>query len=513
MTDLYPREQEQTALPQHAQVLARSSMPSFHPPTRHRPFISKHLMTDDTEHDGDPDAICKEAFIVQLFQHWKAKTVEHQHALSSQGYATVSVNAASSESPTMNEQNAVSSGSIAPLQKRATPLVTTQARRNANFKKSLSTPADAFNPNLLAPHANTKGAPAAASTLAKKPTRPGPIFIAPKKSQAPSQPRPYAWPSLDELSQNKRKAISERPSGSSDDASPTSISPSWAPAPPRFLFQSSTSLYDDETSGEENDHESLLIRNRRVLQKPRTTNEKHTLSMPSHLIIPTSISITDPDGHSRVLDSSNDWMDEFANNERIVENDFFAVTPADYDHVFGYPSSASNLNLPPSPSSIDGHKLHSIGEEEEEHDWPKHGNRNGLILSKELDRIEAFSRSRQSILSVEKKDSEREGSRQRRKVLERRWSDSYLSDDDDDDHHRLKRTALVKMASTTSISKPAVTPPAKVSKTKYLLIKLHLAPSPTKDDDANVSPTTGANPPARKRTVRRATDKKRYQTR
>ncbi|CAF4491427.1 unnamed protein product, partial [Rotaria magnacalcarata] len=60
-----------------------------------------------------------------------------------------------------------------------------------------------------------------------------------------------------------------------------------------------------------------------------------------------------------------------------------------------------------------------------------------------------------------------------------------------------------------STTKQTINPPVKLSLKKYLLMKLHLASS-SKDDESNMlSPTI--NPP-KMRLVRRAADKKRYQT-
>nr|ACD88961.1 PKD channel [Adineta vaga] len=554
MTDLYQYEQQtkqqsQTNLPAHTSILTNTNMPSFYPATRHRSFISKHLT--DHDDDDDPDSIYKEAFIVQIFQHWKLKTLEHQQALHNPENITTSndflqpppintsvpvelstneitpIEISSSDNkdevPNVNE-------SLKPngptMQKRAIPLVTTQTRRHTAFKKSFSTPADSSNPNLLTPHAKTKSGPTVTITTAKKPTKPAPIFIAPKKSQPPSQPRSYAWLSTEESLQAKRKGTVEKPNLLSVDLNSIPISPAWAPAPPttptRFFSQSpGTSFDDDETSGDENNHESLLIRNKRLFKKPTQTKEKHPLSIPSNLIIPTAICVTDPHGHSRVFDFSSDWMDEFANSKRIVENDFLASTSYNSNNIDEnslpcpiLPMTSSSSSSSPSPNSLDKYPLHSIGEEEEEDQYEQRNslekeNQDSIILSKELDRIEAYSRSRQTNVNVEKKDFDQNSTKNRKVQLERRWSDSFVSDDED--HLQSQQSSLIKMASATSIIKP---PPAKLSKTKYLLMKLHLAPSPIKDDDSNISATSNlTNPPPRKRTVRRSTDKKRYQTR
>ncbi|CAF1403801.1 unnamed protein product [Adineta ricciae] len=516
MTDLYHHEHQPkstSTLPAHTSVLTESTMPSYYPQTRHRPFISRHLADHD---DDDSDSTYKEAFIVQVFQHWKLKTLEHQQALHNpanitthNGFAQISsTNPPVSPTETATSNNTPNDSSSSEnkdetsnvsdpsksiessIQKRAIPLVTTQARRRTAFRKSLSTPPDCSNPNLLTPYTKTRSAPTASNSncngsntstaTTRKPAKPAPIFIAPKKSQ----PRSYTWLSIstDDVSQTKRKSIT------GDEQNPAPISPLWAPAPPtiptRFFTQSSGVLYDDDgTSSDENNHESLLIRNKRFFKKPSKTKENHVSFVPSNLIIPTTICITDPDGHSRVFDCSTDWMDgEFANSERIIENDYLAAATFNPNHTYDYCSSSSSTipitsSSSPSPNSLDKYGLHSIGEEEEEEE-----NRDGLILSKELNHIQAYSRVRQTNSSVEKKDSDQSLKHKLKLPLERRWSDSCVSDDEDP--IELQPPRLIKMASATSITKQT---PAKISKTKYLLMKLHLAPSPTKDDDTNMS--------------------------
>jgi len=527
MTDLYHPEHPQQQQTEHTPISTRSEMPSFYPPTRHRTFLSKHLTDHD---DDDPDSIYKEAFIVQIFQHWKIKTLEHQHGINNSGNTTTSnhfsrpisnkfspvetstIETISNETSSNDNKDELSNinqaqNSIITMKKRETPLVTSHTRRTANLKKSISAPVDFSNPNLLTPYTKNK-CTTATTTVAKKPTKPAPIFIAPKKSLPPPIPRSYSSCSFDESAQTKRKVSLVRQNAIGDDQNPIPISPSWAPAPPTtptrlFLQTPSSSLDDDESSSDENIHESLLIRSNKKIKNTAKTKEKHPLSIHSNLIIPTAIFITNPHGHTRIYDSNNDSLEEPVNTERMFDNDFIQTTSSDH-------SSSSGIVIIP-PSNLDKHALHSIGEEEEEESTDKENN-DGIILSKALDRIEAFTRSRQTISNVQDTNTHQDEHENVKRTLGRRWSDGFVSDDED--HIRSPQSLLVKMASTSSLMKQPVTPPVKLSKTKYLLIKLHLAPSPYKDDDSNISSLSSTtNSSSRKRTVRRSSDKKRYQTR
>ena len=191
--------------------------------------------------------------------------------------------------------------------------------------------------------------------------------------------------------------------------------------------------------------------------------------------------VTDPHGQSRVFDLKADSIDD-----STVDND----TPVDHSS---------------SPAMTEKYTLHSIGEEEEEGSANKN-NTDGIILSKELDRIEAFTRSRQTNADVQNQnDAKAAGDDDDEMIpLGRRWSEG-------EDQLRSPQSALTKMASTSAIPKPAGVQPTKISKTKYLLMKLHLSSPTSRDDDASAS-TTVTHLPPRKRTVRRSSDKKRYQT-
>ena len=72
-------KKQPTNLTQSSSLFMQTAMPSFYPSTRHRTLITTNLTERD---DDDPDSIYKEAFITQIFQHWKIKALEHQQALN-----------------------------------------------------------------------------------------------------------------------------------------------------------------------------------------------------------------------------------------------------------------------------------------------------------------------------------------------------------------------------------------------------------------------------------------------
>jgi len=192
--------------------------------------------------------------------------------------------------------------------------------------------------------------------------------------------------------------------------------------------------------------------------------------------------VTDPHGHPHLYDSSSESLEKSTDNPQTI----------------GKRSEMS------PPSNFETYALHSIGEEDEPIDKNA---KNGIILSKELDRIEAYKRSRQTNPNAQNKNTNNKPSENRKNRLGRRWSDGSVSDDDDEHTH----SPMVKMASVTSILKQSTNLAPKISKTKQFLIKLHLA-SPNKDDSSNALTTNLIPPPPQRRTVRRSTDKKRYQT-
>jgi hypothetical protein len=523
MMELYPHEQQQTKLTEHSTLINRSKMPSFYPPSRHRTLITSHF----SDHDDDDDhshSIYKEEFILQIFQHWKIKTLEHQQALNNSGtntrpnhFSQALVNTASpketssietipNETSLTNNKDEISNTiepekPITTMQKRVTPIPQSYARRKAALKKSISAPTEFLNPNLLLPHAKNKLASTLSTTAGKKSPKPGPIFIAPKKTQPSIRPRSCSLLSSDESIQSKRKSSSEKQNSPGDEQS---VSPTWAP--PRFSIQSpGSSIDDNEDSSDESDYESLLIRNKKSLKKTSKTKAIFFFPIPPNVIIPTAVLLTDPNGNSHTLDLNDDAFEDSVNSRRIIENIYPNNLP---DHSL---SSSSSIETTPSTSPVDHDKyaLHSIGEEEEY--VIEKNNNDGVILSKELNRIDAISRSRQINSNVQKKDTNRNQDENSNTPLGRRWSDSVVSDDED--HIEPVKSPLVKTTSTTSVTKQSVNPPVKLSRTKYLLMKLHLTSSPNKDDVSNTSSSATTNPPpSRKRTVRRSSDKKRYQT-
>ena len=378
--------------------------------------------------------------------------------------------------------------------KRVTPIPASYIRRKEALKKTLTPPPDLLNPNLLAPYTKIKSR--AATTTIKKSPKPGPIFIAPKKTPPSYIARTYSLCSFDESNQIKNKAILERQNSLNDDQVLTSTSSTWVPTPPITPTRCfSQSFDDDKTSSDDDNNESLLIRKKKVNKKPPKPIEKSSLPIHPNIIIPTAIFIIDPYGHTRSYDWNNDSEGELINTQRIVDDDFNAS------------NTAGERNRTMSTTSVDKHGLHSIGEEDEgsiEKDNNNNNNNNESILSKALNRIEAFTRSQQTNLSVEKTTNDL--NEDDKIPLGRRWSDGNLSDDDQPGQS--SQASLVKMSSTTSVVKQVPTATTKISKTKYLLMKLHLT-SPSKDEELDIS----TNPtPSRKRTVRRSSDKKRYQT-
>ena len=423
MTEFYP-EQQSTNLTDSSPLITNSTMPSFYPPSaRHRTILTKQLTNRDDDDEHDHDSISKEAFIIQIFQHWKIKALEHQQALNASANHFTSAGQSSESTPNIEiptDENTAPVQHPPAIRKRVTPL-----RRKDPLKKTVSAPIELSNPNLLAPDTKSK----VRSNLPKKAPKPGPIFIAPKKTQLPAIPRGYSLYCPDDV--KRRTPIDDEHQHHTNRS---------------FLSPISNSIDDDDgTSSDDSSHESLFLRNRSAMKKPVVPKEEYIL--PSHVIIPTAIMITDPYGYSHAYDADG------------------------------------------SVFSGDKYRLHSIGEEDE--GLNEKNQQNGLILSKELNRIEAFTRSRQTSTDSEQQTET--------KALGRRWSDGGVSDEDE----HSPPSSIVKVASVTSVVKPA-----KVSKTKYLLMKLHLTSS-SKDDESN----NCSLPPPRKRVVRRSSDKKRYQTR
>lgn len=480
MTEFYPSNEPATDLSRSSSQSTERAMPNFHPSTRQRTLISKHLTDQD---DDESDSVYKEAFIIQVFQHWKIKTLEHQQTLNNRekNPGTDNFTYAHAQSPPSVSIETVQDESLsAGLPKRVTPVPASYVRRKENLRKNLSHSSEVLNPNLLIPHAKAKSSTGSVGST-KKSHKPAPIFIAPKKTQPFLPPRSFSLPSVDEAVQSKRKVPLEKQLSAGDESSTSSVA-SWAPT--RFAAQSAaTSLTDDDddgTSSDDSRNESLLIRNKK-LHKPTTTTRTQVFpSSPVQLNVPTAVLITDPHGNSRILDfQSSSWYE-------TLDDESSTLTPSEI------------------------YTLHSIGEEEEGQE-ELNKKVDGLILSKELDRIQAFTRSRQPQVDSPMKNLEPESSKV---PLGRRWSDGVVSDDDEKMNSSAPAPSLmVKMASTTSVSKQTSASPVKLSKTKYLLMKLHLTSAPIKTEGADLPPAGAASSSSsRKRTVRRSTDKKRYQT-
>ncbi|CAF1178178.1 unnamed protein product [Rotaria sordida] len=539
MTQFYHHEQQPTQLVEHSSLLTESEMPSLYPSSRHRTFISKHLTNrdDDDDDDDDPDSIYKEAFIIEIFQHWKAKALEHQHTMNNSENITTSndftqtleqktssvetSNMETIPNETSSNNNKVEltninepSVSTIAMKKRTTPLPISHTRRKESAKKCITTLSESLNPNLLAPHTKNKYG---TTTTTKKSTKPTTIFIEPKKTQPSLSQRPYSVFSFEESAQMNRRTLLEKQNGIGDDHSPTSISSTWTPtsyitSTRSYLHSQNSSHYDDETSSDESTHESLLIRNKKYVKKRTNNQEKYPLSNLSNLIIPTAIYITDPNGNSRTFDLNDDSMEEYFHSGRIIDRDIISTnTNVPYFKNMSTHSSSSTGAKVSSIEQIihDKHALHSIGEEEEEGSIDKY-NYDGNILSKQLDRMEAFTQVRKTKSNVQTIDTNRNQHENNQIPLARRWSDGFVSDDDNEDIPSPQRP-MTKTPSATSIMKPTVTPPVKISKTKYLLMKLHLTLSPQKNDNSNTSGTT-TNLPPQKRTVRRSSDKKHSRT-
>jgi len=204
MTEFYQHEQQQNSeLTDPSSVLSRSIMPSFHPSTRHRTLITKHLTEQDEE--DDPNSIYKDAFIIQIFQHWKVKTLEHHQVLNnatnlsttnhfSQALAiksppVVTTNTETKPPETSSDINEPEKP-LPTVQKRVKPVPASYLRRKEALKISSSLLTESANPNLLAPCASIKSR--AIPTAARKVHKPPPIFIAPKKTLPSPVPRSYA---------------------------------------------------------------------------------------------------------------------------------------------------------------------------------------------------------------------------------------------------------------------------------------------------------------------------------
>ncbi|CAF0760713.1 unnamed protein product [Adineta ricciae] len=464
-------------------------MPSVNSSSRN-PLIKQQSLADNhREHEND---VYKNARISQAVQQWHSQTSNMYvlpppaDSIPTNGHANPNLSNSTDKTSNKDEiqsNQTESDKSTMTVKKRTTPVPASYARRRANIKN------EAAAANLLQPNNKTK--PAGAST--KKPVKPSPIFIAPKKTS--QQPHTYSTPLFDELQQLQRKNTLERQKASIDDQqniSPVASSMSSS-SPVRFFAHSSASSLDDEYSSDESDHESLLIRKKMSHIKDHQLN----LSCPSYFALPPTICITDPHGQSYTIDTDDHYAGLNDVHEQTNDSD-------PYSPVFAHPmeiSPSPTDNSMPSSAILDKHPLHSIGEEEEDED-----NADVNTFSKELNRIEALTRSRQPKVDVTSQEIEQPD----KEPLSRRWSDGIV--DQDKEKGAGAQSTLIKMPSVASVTKPTTTsPPVKLSKTKYILMKLHLT-SANKDDESNMSSAAIVTNPPKKRTVHRSSDKKRYQT-
>lgn len=539
MTEIYHHEQ-QTKFLTSSPLITQANMPSFHPSTRHRPLVTRQLSNTDND---DPDPIYKDALIIEIFQHWKAKALEHQNSINNaeniakSNHFTQALKRETSSTQIQNTEKTVQENTtnntisesltitesqkpIETIQKRPIPLPPSNVRRRSATKKNLVTPnTTTLNPNLLAPHTKNKygttNNPTGPPYGAKKPPKPSTIFIEPKKTQPSMPPRSFGSFSCDEPHQMKRISSFEKQNVPDDDQNPSAVSSTWIPpsravVPRAISYLQNNSFYDDETSSDESNYESLLIRNKKYVKTTTTNNSEKNIHIDiSNLIIPTAVYVTDPDGNSQMLDFDEDSIEKHFSTGRFLDNDFMA-TSKNVSNVNVVSNSCSSSTVVKSSSSErifqEKYTLHSIGEEEgeEERDGPiskYNGNKN--ILSTEPDRTTVSQK-----LKTTKSNTNQPENNQIR--MSRRWSDGSVSDDDDNTL-RLQQRAVVKMPSTPSIAKQASTPTSKVSIRKFLLTKLHLT-SPTQNNDNSNTALITTHPPRPKRFVHRSSDKKRYQT-
>ncbi|CAF4686844.1 unnamed protein product [Rotaria socialis] len=469
--------------------LTQSNMPSFYPSTRHRTLITKQLSNHD---DDDSDSIYKETFIIEIFQHWKAKALEHQHSIdnpenlpaANHFTQALASEISSTETPTTqlvpcestsnnnkNEPPNViqSQTSTVAIKKRTSPLPTSNTRRKIPTEKNIIPCTEVVNPNLLGPSPKNKhGATNATVTAAttKKPLKASTIFIEPKKTQPSLPPRLFSSFPLDESNQTKRKATVEKQHSFDDAQIFHSTSPTWTPkshiTPTRSYAHS---LYDDETSSDESNHESLLIRNKRYLKRTPSIQEKHTPFDASNLVIPSAIYIIDPDGNSQPFDLHDDAVEEYFRTGRIVEHDSVATSKY-FSNLNSVPAYSSVLVIAKTPSveeiNSNRHVLHSIGEEVEEEELVNKFSRSGSILSRQLNRIEASVKSQKMKFNTRKTGTNSNQTENNPILLPRRWSDSVVSDEDDE-YLRLPQRALPKPSSASSVTKQTVTSSPKLS--------------------------------------------------
>ena len=503
-------------------LLTSNSDPmSYYPARPGSTHIARDLPTDD-----DDDAH-KRALLINVIEHWKWITSEHQHRgneHSSDTFtyqpslpATQSSNNEGTYEPS-NERQANTTDkshrrngfsnkdddnekSIMSMKKRDRPLPTSAMRRR-EMLKSPSALSESSDTKLLTPHQRNRVN--LGTGRSKKSHKAGPIFIAPKKASSPSYPSSVHH--FDDCLQTGQKPILKRHGSfnSVDNTAPPSSSSSRFPVTSIPASQRSSS---DDDSDDENDHRSLLIRDKRIRKAPSIGKSD---SQP-HPSLPSTILITDPSGLSHVFDPDFDAWET---------NDVTPI-PAEGAHsldtntlgpnsIFNYESALPDMIIiPPTPPVIrDKHKLHSIGEEledeEEEEAEEKPKGSHDTLFSRELDRVETKPRPRQATLNVQPPVQNHNSTENNQESLPRRWSDT-TSDQEPAVNSPSPSKPLKKSLTAPVVLKPSAPSTVKVSLGKFLLMKLHLS----KDDltDPSLSPEL-----PRKRTVRRSPNKKRYQT-
>lgn len=360
------------------------------------------------------------------------------------------------------------------MKKRVTPVPSSYARRRPYLKT------DSSDPKLILSNGKNTTIPM------KKPGKSTPIFIPPKKTSP--QPHSFSLLTFDESSHHKSKPLLERQTAIGDGDQTTSMT-NWTPAPrsTRFYIQSSSSSVEDNSS-DESDHESLLIREK--------TPRIQQVQVHVHVQSPLTILITDPDGNSSTFDLNNDIRSTSDPNEQNTDEHSDSS-----DGNTLSPNSTFDISSPPDSSLIPGtqpvvlekHTLHSIGEEEEEEEEEE----------QDEDDEEAAAEADNDDDQDESNNPNIDTNRIQPGQSNRRWSDGN-TEQAPVPSNSSSTASLTKISTVEPVTKSNENAPVKLSKTKYLLMKLHLSSS-SKDDESVVSES-------KKRTVRRAFDKKRYQT-
>lgn len=447
MNDVYEHEQRRNVSRQ-----AHAAMPPAYAASKSHPVISQSSLNDHNQRENDS---YKEAYVVQVVQQWNSQNSTTQRAPPPADFASSAVQLAPAQSnaadKTSNKDEVLSQASESDKSSMAMKKRVTPLPASSR-RRQADMRADPSSSSLLAPISRSRLDGAGA----KKSGKTAPVFIAPKKT---FQPLPtYPLPTLDEWTSGKPKQALERqpPPNEEQHQQHNLLASAHSAATTSVRFASHSSFPsrdDDEHSSDDSEDESLLIRRRPGPGMP-------------------SILITDPQGLSHTFDFDRDHVERLTHNEPAMEED---SNPP--------PISPTDSTLT-SPLVLDKHRLHSIGEEEEDDDDENHTSAN--------------TRPKAHHRTAAAPQPEKE-------PLERRWSDG------DVDQDSAPKSPLTKMSSAASITKPAAHTATKLSKTKYILMKLHLTSS-SKDDEPKAALPEPASVAPKQRTVRRSTDKKRYQT-